>query len=88
MKITDTSAQDVVLEPKSNSTKILLSSAVLLVLVLVGWFVAPTVQRWSMAQDSVSSERLRIAAVTCSDGALVDLQAETLVDLVARRELS
>ncbi|NKB35214.1 MAG: HlyD family efflux transporter periplasmic adaptor subunit [Pseudomonadales bacterium] len=67
MKISDTSAQDVVLEPKSNNTKILLSSAVLLVLLLAGWFIAPTVQRWSVAEDSVSSERLRIAEVIRSN---------------------
>jgi HlyD family secretion protein len=64
MKISDTSAQDVVLEPKSNNTKILLSSAGLVLLVVSGWFLAPTIQRWSLAEESVSSERLRTAAVT------------------------
>lgn len=63
MKISDTSSQDVVLEPKSNNTKILLSSAVLVLLLAAGWFIAPAVQRWSVAEDSVSSERLRIAQV-------------------------
>ncbi|MDA1372194.1 MAG: HlyD family efflux transporter periplasmic adaptor subunit [Proteobacteria bacterium] len=64
MKISDTSAQDVVLEPRSKNTKILLSSAVLVFLVVSGWLLTPTVQRWSMAQQSVSNERLRTAEVT------------------------
>jgi HlyD family secretion protein len=64
MKISDTSAQDVVLEPKSNSTKIPLSSALLVFIAVSGWLLTPTVQRWMMAQESVSSERLRLAVVS------------------------
>ena len=64
MKISDTSAQDVVLEPKSNSTKIPLSSALLVFIAVSGWLLTPTVQRWMMAQESVSSEWLRLAVVS------------------------
>lgn len=39
----------------------------MLVLALGGWFVAPTISRWSEAQESVAGERLRTAVVTQGD---------------------
>ncbi|MBT6057679.1 MAG: HlyD family efflux transporter periplasmic adaptor subunit [Gammaproteobacteria bacterium] len=64
MEISDTSSQDIALEPKTGKSKILLSSGLLVILVAAGWIAAPTVKRWSMAQESVSSERLRTALVS------------------------
>jgi len=67
VKISDTSAQDIVLEPKSN-TKLILGGAALVVFLGMGaWFVAPVVSRWSQAQESVSAQRLRFAEVTQGD---------------------
>jgi HlyD family secretion protein len=67
VKISDTSSQDVILEPKSNTNTILVTGSVLLALAIGGWFAAPTVSRWSQAQESVSGERLRTAVVTQGD---------------------
>ncbi|PCI79557.1 MAG: efflux transporter periplasmic adaptor subunit [SAR86 cluster bacterium] len=67
MKISDTSSQDVILEPKSNTKTMLVTGAALLALAIVGWFAAPTISRWSQAQESVSGERLRTAVVTQGD---------------------
>lgn len=66
-KITDTSAQDIVLAPKSSSAKYLYSGAGLIVVAVAAVFLAPVVERWSLAQESVSGERLRIATVTRGD---------------------
>ncbi len=65
--ISDTSSQDVELQPRS---KVWLRSsiAVGVITILIGtWLVAPSVQRWAMATDSVSGERLRMATVTRGD---------------------
>lgn len=67
MKISDTSSQDVILEPASNTKSILVAGSALLVLAIGGWFAAPTISRWSQAQESVSGERLRTAVVTQGD---------------------
>lgn len=67
MKISDTSSQDVILEPKSNTKTLLVMGSALLALVIGGWFAAPTISRWSQAQESVSGERLRTAVVTQGD---------------------
>ena len=67
MKISDTSSQDVILEPKSNKKTLLVTGCALLVLAIVGWFTAPTISRWSQAQESVSGERLRTAVVSRGD---------------------
>lgn len=67
MKISDTSSQDVILEPQSK-TKAYVIGAMLLVALAVGaWLLAPTVSRWSQAQESVSGERLRTAVVRRGD---------------------
>lgn len=67
MKISDTSSQDVILEPKSNTKTLLITGSILLLLAVSGWFAAPTISRWSQAQESVSGERLRTAVVTQGD---------------------
>ncbi|PCJ18624.1 MAG: efflux transporter periplasmic adaptor subunit [SAR86 cluster bacterium] len=67
MKISDTSSQDVVLEPKSNKKRILVAAALLVTVAIVAWLAAPTVNRWSQAQMSVSAERLRFAEVSLGD---------------------
>ena len=67
MKISDTSAQDIVLEPKSNTKLYAGIALLLLVLGTVAWFAAPQISRWSQAQESVSAERLRFAEVTRGD---------------------
>ncbi len=67
MKISDTSSQDVILEPKSNRKTLLITGSTLLVLAIGGWFATPTISRWSQAQESVSGERLRTAVVSQGD---------------------
>lgn len=67
MKIVDTSAQDVVLAPKSRKGVLLGGVSAALLLALALWLVAPTISRWSQAQQSVSAERLRFATVTRGD---------------------
>lgn len=67
MKITDTSAQDIVLAPKSRNRLYAGGVVLLLVLGVVGWIAAPTLQRWTFAQESVAAERLRFADVTRGD---------------------
>ena len=67
MKISDTSSQDVILEPKSNMKNLIIAGALVLILGLGAWFAAPTISRWSQAQESVSAERLRTARVRQGD---------------------
>jgi HlyD family secretion protein len=67
VKISDTSAQDVILDPKSN-TKLIAGIVVLISgLAILIWFGAPILSRWSQADQSVSAERLRFAEVSKSD---------------------
>lgn len=66
-KISDTSAQDITLAPKSKSSKYLYSGAGVVVLAIASVMLAPVVERWSRAEQSVSAERLRIATVTQGD---------------------
>jgi len=67
VKISDTSAQDIVLDPKPNTKLYAGIALLLLVLGTVAWFAAPQISRWSQAQESVSAERLRFAEVTRGD---------------------
>ena len=67
MKISDTSAQDIVLEPKSNTKRFALLAVLIAGLGSVAWFAAPVISRWSEAQESVSAERLRFAEVSRGD---------------------
>lgn len=63
MKISDTSSQDVILAPPTRR-RLWIKLAVLIVAVLLlGWFTTPLLQRWAQAEESVSAERLRTAAV-------------------------
>lgn len=63
MKIADTSAQDVALEPPSNR-RIWIGAIALLAATLLGaYLLAPVVSRWLQAEQSVSAERLRFAQV-------------------------
>lgn len=66
-KISDTSSQDIVIAPRSNSSKYLYTGAGVVVLGLSAMFLAPLVERWSLAQESVSRERLRLATVSQGD---------------------
>lgn len=67
MKISDTSSQDVILEPQSRTKTVIVVGAVLLGLGLGAWSAAPTISRWSQAQESISAERLRTAVVRRGD---------------------
>lgn len=63
MKIADTSAQDVVIQPKSRRVPLMLGSALLLALAVAAWMALPTLQRWLQAEQAVAAERLRFGAV-------------------------
>jgi len=67
VKITDTSAQDIVLAPKSRNRLYAVGVVLFLVLGAVSWSAAPTLKRWAFAQESVAAERLRFAEVTRGD---------------------
>lgn len=67
MKISDTSAQDEILAPPPRRKKILILALCFGALLFATWMLAPAVQRWSQAQESVSSSRLRLATVTRGD---------------------
>lgn len=67
MSISDTSAQDVALEPPSKKRSVLVWIALLAVLVSAVWLALPVVQRWAQAEQSVALERLRLAQVTRGD---------------------
>ena len=66
-KITDTSGQDVVLQPRSPGRKLVLAAIGLAVSALIVWLTLPVVQRWSQAQISVDASRLRFAEVSRGD---------------------
>ncbi len=63
MKIADTSAQDVTLEPTSQRRVWLLGIVVLAAAVAGVIIVTPVIQRWLQAEQAVSAERLRFAEV-------------------------
>lgn len=67
MKIIDTSAQDVVLAPKSRKGLLVGGSLSVVLLLVAIWLLAPTLGRWAQAEQSVSGERLRFATVTRGD---------------------
>lgn len=67
MPISDTSSQDVQLQPKTHGRHLLIGIAVVLFIGVGFWLVLPTVQRWAVAQESVSGERLRLAEVQRGD---------------------
>ena len=63
MKITDTSAQDVALAPRSKKRRYVLLSAAAVILVMLAWQVLPSIQRWAGSSVTVSRERLRLGVV-------------------------
>ncbi|MGD8384660.1 MAG: efflux RND transporter periplasmic adaptor subunit, partial [Lysobacterales bacterium] len=63
MKITDTSAQDVALPPKTKKRRYLLLSGTAAGLLLLAWQVLPSIQRWADSSVTVSRERLRLGVV-------------------------
>lgn len=67
MKISDTTSQDTILEPRPRRTRLLWISIAAVALLLTVWMTAPAIQRWSQAQESVSESRLRLATVTRGD---------------------
>jgi HlyD family secretion protein len=67
MKITDTSAQDVIIEKKPNRTRWLVSGGVAALLVVLAFWAVPAVQRWAGSSVTVPLDRLRLAAVETGD---------------------
>jgi HlyD family secretion protein len=67
VKIADTSAQDVALEPRSSSARWMWVAAAVLVLVLISWAIIPSVQRWAGSSVAVPLDRLRLATVERGD---------------------
>ncbi len=67
LKIADTSAQDIVLAPKSRKSRYLIGGSTLLLLLVIAWIMIPAINRWASATVTVPLERLRIAAVTRGD---------------------
>ncbi len=63
VKITDTSAQDVVLQPSSRYKFYSLIAAIVLTLLASAWFAVPLIQRYSLAEESIAADRLRLATV-------------------------
>ena len=67
MPISDTSSQDIELTPGSTSNRKFATVGIVLMLLVGAWFVTPIVQRWALAEDSISAERLRTATVARGD---------------------
>ena len=67
LKIADTSAQDVRLEPRNPRRKRLIVIGIIVAVVVAGWMATPVVQRWATASVSVPMDRLRTATVTRGD---------------------
>ena len=67
LKIADTSAQDVRLEPRDPRRKRLILAGIAVAFVAVAWVAVPAVQRWATATVSVPMDRLRTATVTRGD---------------------
>ncbi|NIP16835.1 MAG: HlyD family efflux transporter periplasmic adaptor subunit [Xanthomonadales bacterium] len=67
MKIADTSAQDVALEPGSSHRRWIMAASGVALLILMAWLVGPWVQRWAGSATSVPRERLRLATVERTD---------------------
>jgi HlyD family secretion protein len=67
MKIPDTSAQDVRLEPRSQRTRQVIGGFSILVVLAALWTAVPALNRWSSTSASVPYDRLRIAEVVRAD---------------------
>ncbi len=66
-KIADTSAQDIVLAPKTGAKKYLVIAATAIAAIIAVVILTPVIERWSLAQESVSGERLRFGTVVRGD---------------------
>lgn len=68
MKIIDTSGQDTLVTPKTNSKSKWLYIVGVIVIILCGYIIiGPTISNWSNSDVSVSAQRLRLATVTQGD---------------------
>ena len=67
MKIADTSAQDVVLEQKSNKSTYAVIAVIASLIIIAAIYIFPSFNRWANSDTTVSTERLRIAEVTRGD---------------------
>jgi len=67
LKIADTSAQDVRLEPRSHRQRNLIGGTAVLAILVAVWLVVPAVKRWASATVTVPLDRLRIATVVRDD---------------------
>lgn len=67
MPISDTSSQDVVITPRSHRTRTVAIIAVVGLLGIGTWLVTPMIQRWTLAEDTISAERVRTATVSRGD---------------------
>ncbi|WP_340679933.1 HlyD family efflux transporter periplasmic adaptor subunit [Paraglaciecola sp.] len=67
MKITDTSAQDTVIAPKTSAKTCVLGGLIFLVLSIILSILYPYFSRWSGSSISVSADRIRIGTVKRGD---------------------
>lgn len=67
MKITDTSAQDTIIAPKTSAKTYALAALIFLVLIIILSILYPYFSRWSGSSMSVSAERIRIGTVKRGD---------------------
>jgi len=67
LKIPDTSAQDVHIEPRSPRMRRIVAASAVIVVIASILFAAPWVQRWANASVSVPYDRIRTATVVRGD---------------------
>jgi HlyD family secretion protein len=67
LKIADTSAQDVRIEPQDKRNRQIIGGTAIVVLLASIWIATPWVQRWANASISVPFDRIRVATVTRGD---------------------
>jgi len=67
LKITDTSAQDTIIAPKTSAKTYALAALIFLVLIIILSILYPYFSRWSGSSMSVSAERIRIGTVKRGD---------------------
>ena len=67
LKISDTSAQDVVLAPRSKRVRNVVVATLSIAVIGLSWVATPSVKRWANATVSVPLERVRLATVTRGD---------------------
>ncbi len=67
MPISDTSSQDIELTPGSAPYRKFTAIGIIAIILALAWLVTPIVQRWALAEDSISAERLRTATVSRGD---------------------